>query len=95
MLCSIHRNIIEDGISSQENQNECHLPDLPLDSPEMMAFLKNEPPIQCDDVEAWVSCGTDLKVMVLLSILCNNFILFSNQMKNLLADYRRCHGCVG
>lgn len=53
---------MEDGISSQENQNECHLPDLPVDSPEMMAFLKNEPPIQCDDVEAWVSCGSDLKV---------------------------------
>lgn len=45
-----------------ENQNECHMPDLPVNSPEMMAFLKNEPPIQCDDVEAWVSCGTDRKV---------------------------------
>lgn len=39
------------------------MPDLPLNSPEMMAFLKNEPPIQCDDVEAWVSCGSDLKVI--------------------------------
>lgn len=27
-----------------------------------MALIKNEPPIQCDDVEAWVSCGTDRKV---------------------------------
>lgn len=45
-----------------ENQDECHMPDLPLDSPDMMAFLKNEPPIHCDDVEAWVSCGTDKKV---------------------------------
>ncbi|XP_031634268.1 uncharacterized protein LOC116347703 [Contarinia nasturtii] len=55
-------NIIEDGILSVENQNECHMPDLPVNSPEMMAFLKNEPPIQCDDVEAWVSCGTDRKL---------------------------------
>lgn len=39
------------------------MPDLPVNSPEMMAFLKNEPPIQCDDVEAWVSCGTDRKVI--------------------------------
>lgn len=59
----ISRNIIEDGILSQENQNECHMPDLPIDSPEMVAFLKDEPPIQCDDVEAWVSCGSDRKVI--------------------------------
>lgn len=58
-----YRNIIEDGILSQENQNECHMPELPVDSPEMMAFLKDEPPIQCDDVEAWVSCGSDRKVI--------------------------------
>lgn len=59
----LFRNIIEDGILSQENQNECHMPDLPVDSPEMLAFLQDEPPIQCDDVEAWVSCGSDRKVI--------------------------------
>lgn len=58
--------MIEDGIQSQENQNECHLPDLPLNSQEMLAFLKNEPPIQCDDVEPWVSCGSDRKVRLIL-----------------------------
>lgn len=57
------RKIIENGISSRDNQNECHMPDLPLNAPEMMAFLKNEPPIHCDDVEAWVSCGNDRKVL--------------------------------
>lgn len=34
------------------------MPELPVYSPEMLAFLKTEPPIQCDDEEAWVLCGT-------------------------------------
>lgn len=42
------------------------MPDLPIDSPEMVAFLKDEPPIQCDDVEAWVSCGSDRKVKLIV-----------------------------
>lgn len=56
------RNIIEDAIRSEENQFECHMPDLPLNSPEMVAFLKTEPPIQCDDVEPWVVCGHSKEV---------------------------------
>lgn len=58
------RNVIEDAIRSEENQFECHMPDLPLNSPEMMAFLKNERPIQCDDVEPWVVCGHSKEVRV-------------------------------
>lgn len=56
------RNVIEDAIRAEENQFECHMPDLPLNSPEMMAFLKNEPPLQCDDVEPWVVCGHSKEV---------------------------------
>ena len=50
------------------------MPDLPVNSPEMMAFLKNEPPIQCDDVENWVSCGTDRKVNYNLFLHFLNFL---------------------
>lgn len=53
------REIIEDGINSVENQVECLIPDIPVHSPEMMAFIKDEPPIQCDDTEPWVNCGID------------------------------------
>lgn len=38
------------------------MPDLPVNSPDMMAFLKTEPPIHCDDIEAWVVCGTEPNV---------------------------------
>lgn len=53
------------------------MPNLPVNSPEMMAFLKNEPPIQCDDVEAWVSCGTDRKVRL------NEYVIFGTLRINL------------
>lgn len=102
MFSLISRTVMEDGISSQENQNECHMPDLPVDSPEMMAFLKNEPPIQCDDVEAWVSCGTDLKVNWIS--LTDHFYSKkkkTNSKLTILQYYSctcidcRCHGCAG
>lgn len=53
------REIIEDGINSVENQVECLVPDIPVHSPEMMAFIKDVPAIHCDDTEAWVECGVD------------------------------------
>lgn len=53
------RNIIESGINSDENQVECRIPDIPVHSPEMMAFLAHEQPIHCDDLQAWVTCGTN------------------------------------
>lgn len=56
------RNVIEDAIRSEENHIQCHMPSLPLNSPEMMAFLKTLPPIQCDDVEPWVLCAYDQEV---------------------------------
>lgn len=56
------RSIVEDAIRSLDNQFECHMPDLPVNSTEMLSFLKSEPPIHCDDVEPWVTCGDDSSV---------------------------------
>lgn len=64
---NISSGVIEDGISSKENRFQCVLPDLPLNSKEMMSFLKDEPAILCDDVEPWVYCGHDATVSIALN----------------------------
>ena len=56
------RGVIEDGIYSDDNNIECRIPDLPLNSPEMMAFLKEEPKLQCDENEPWVVCGQKVRI---------------------------------
>lgn len=66
MILIAARGVIEDGISSKENRFQCVLPDLPLNSSEMLSFLKDEPPIRCDDVEPWVFCGSDPNVRFLV-----------------------------
>ncbi|XP_059621176.1 uncharacterized protein LOC132264861 isoform X2 [Phlebotomus argentipes] len=49
--------MIEEGIQSDENQGQCRMPELPLYSPEMMSFLRDEPPIDCgDESDDWVKC---------------------------------------
>lgn len=54
--------MIEDAIKSTENQVECRIPDIPVNSPEMMSFIKSVPPIECDQQEPWVKCGIDENV---------------------------------
>lgn len=53
----IKSDLIEQSIHSIVNQGKCQLPDIPYDSPEMLAFLKTEPPIDCgNELDDWVSC---------------------------------------
>ena len=55
------RQMIEESIRSLVNQGKCKLPNLPLDSPEMLSFLKNEPRVTCDDEDSdWVSCHVSI-----------------------------------
>lgn len=60
---SNYSGVIEDAINSYENHIECRIPDIPVYSSEMLAFLKDEPPIQCDDREPWVVCGINKSVI--------------------------------
>lgn len=56
-LISILRYIMNQLIKSSDNQVQCQIPaNLPVDSPEMMAFIHDSPPIECDTVDDWVSC---------------------------------------
>lgn len=52
-MCSI---LIEESIYSFANQGKCKIPAIPHDDPNMMKFIKNEPPIECGNDEDWVSC---------------------------------------
>jgi len=38
------------------NQGKCKIPQIPHDAPEMMAFIKDEEPIECGPEEDWISC---------------------------------------
>ncbi|XP_053693436.1 uncharacterized protein LOC128741554 [Sabethes cyaneus] len=50
-------SLIEESIQSIGNQGACKMPNLPVDSPEMLSFLKDELPIECGNVnDDWVSC---------------------------------------
>lgn len=50
-------SLIEDSIRSLANQGACKMPNLPADAPEMLAFLKDELPVDCgDESDDWVSC---------------------------------------
>ena len=49
--------LIEESIKSLANQGACKMPSLPVDSPEMLSFLKDEPPIECgSELQDWVTC---------------------------------------
>ncbi|XP_049286238.1 uncharacterized protein LOC125765304 [Anopheles funestus] len=49
--------LIEESIKSLANQGACKMPSLPVDSPEMLSFLKDEPPIECgSELQDWVEC---------------------------------------
>lgn len=47
---------MEQAIHSSENQGECRIPELPINSPEMMSFIHDEPPIKCETEEDWIEC---------------------------------------
>lgn len=49
---------MEESINSLANQEPCKsFPNLPVESPEMMKFMKDEEPIECgDEDDDWVSC---------------------------------------
>lgn len=64
----ISSGVIEDAINSYENHVECRIPDIPTYSSEMLAFLKDEPLIQCDDTEPWVYCGANKTVNMFVCI---------------------------
>jgi Protein of unknown function (DUF229) len=38
------------------NQGKCKIPNIPVDSPDMMKFMKDEEPINCGTDEDWVVC---------------------------------------
>lgn len=48
--------LIEESIRSYANQGKCKIPNVPHDSPEMMKFMKDEPPIDCGSDEDWIVC---------------------------------------
>lgn len=54
---------MEESIRSLANQEPCRkFPNLPLESPEMMKFLKDEEPVECgDENNDWVSC--DVRIL--------------------------------
>ncbi|XP_062563713.1 uncharacterized protein LOC134226761 [Armigeres subalbatus] len=57
-------NLIEESIRSLANQGACKLPNLPVDSPEMLSFLKEEQSIECgDENEDWMSCHKSLCII--------------------------------
>ncbi|XP_058825046.1 uncharacterized protein LOC131685374 [Topomyia yanbarensis] len=50
-------SLIEESIQSLANQGACKMPSLPVDSPEILSFLKDEPPVECgNENDDWVSC---------------------------------------
>lgn len=50
-------SLIEESIQSLANQGACKIPNLPVDSPEMLSFLKDEPPVECgNENDDWVAC---------------------------------------
>ncbi|XP_055612685.1 uncharacterized protein LOC129759308 [Uranotaenia lowii] len=50
-------SLIEESIRSLANQGACKMPNLPVESPEMLSFMKDEPPIECgDENDDWVTC---------------------------------------
>ncbi|XP_055635031.1 uncharacterized protein LOC129774949 [Toxorhynchites rutilus septentrionalis] len=54
-------SLIEESIRSLANQGACKMPNLPVDSPEMLSFLKDEPPIECgNENDDWVSCHKNI-----------------------------------
>uniref|UniRef100_A0A023EEH8 Uncharacterized protein n=1 Tax=Aedes albopictus TaxID=7160 RepID=A0A023EEH8_AEDAL len=57
-------SLIEESIRSLANQGACKLPNLPVDSPEMLSFLKDEQPVECgDENEDWMSCHKSLCII--------------------------------
>lgn len=53
---SLFRILIEESIRSLANQGKCKVPILSHDAPEMMKFIKDEPPINCSSTEDWATC---------------------------------------
>lgn len=55
---STSRFLIEESINSLANQEPCKsFPNLPVESPEMLKFMKDEDPVECgDEDDDWVSC---------------------------------------
>lgn len=70
------RSLIEESIQSLANQGACKIPNLPVDSPEMLSFLKDEPPVECgNENDDWVACH--VSVDYIFSTLLH-FLKFSN-----------------
>lgn len=49
-------DLIEQSIRSEMNQGECRLPQLPLDTPEIMKFYESVGKINCGSEPDWVTC---------------------------------------
>lgn len=62
-LCSHYRSLIEESIKSLANQGACKMPYLPVETAEMLSFLKNEPPIECgNENDDWVACHVSARL---------------------------------
>lgn len=58
---------IEESIRALGNQGECKIPNLPIDSPEMLSFLEDTPRITCpNDNTDWVVCEVSIFNLIII-----------------------------
>lgn len=74
---SIFRQNIDALVKTQKNYAACKQPKLPVDSPEIMKFVKEVPKIDCSKAgEDWVKCEVCSFVKEYFSVVDDFFVEF-------------------